>query len=163
MHYRLTFTSMSSPLYWNICSIINDIIDRIVVGSWNSNMQWLIKVITWEKCNDNALNLARPYKIRNCTQKKTRLYIYIYISLILSFFENIIKHTITKVPNFLQYLKTIIISFIFKFRYLSQCLVHSKILEINEKCNLKYGKYFYLFIHERNFINLSYEFMSGPL
>lgn len=116
-------------------------------------MQWLIKVITWEKCNDNALNLARPYKIRNCTQKKTRLYIYIYISLILSFFENIIKHTITKVPNFLQYLKTIIISFIFKFRYLSQCLVHSKILEINEKCNLKYGKYFYLFIHERNFIN----------
>lgn len=114
-------------------------------------MQWLIEVITWEKCNDNALNLARPYKIRNCAQKKTREVL--YISLILSLFENIIKHTITEVPNFLQYLKTIIISFIFKFRYLSQCLVHSKILKINEKCNLKYRKYFYLFIHERKFIN----------
>lgn len=85
--------------------------------------------------------------------KRKRERLYIYISLILSSFENIIKHTITKVPNFLQYLKTIITSFIFEFRYLSQCLVHSKILEINEKCNLKYREYFYLFIHERKFIN----------
>ena len=129
-------------------------------------MRWLSKVITWEKCNDNALNLARPYKIRNCAQKKMRdvLYIHIYISLFLSFFENIIKQTITTVPNFLQYLKMIIISFIFKFRYLSQCLVHSKILKINKKCNLKYEEYFYLFIYEKKFINSTLRiYVRSPL